>query len=98
MAVIYLRHPAHGTKVACMDLEAEADEKNGWKRYNVGTLLTPVDAAPVIESKKPVLEDVELDALRELWAEKYGKAPHHKKTAETLRKELTNGDNSGRSD
>jgi hypothetical protein len=30
MAVIYLRHPVHGAKVACMDLEAEADRENGW--------------------------------------------------------------------
>lgn len=34
MAVIYLRHPVHGTKVACMDLEAEADRENGWYDYD----------------------------------------------------------------
>lgn len=31
---IYLKHPVHGTKIAFMDLEAEADEENGWVRYN----------------------------------------------------------------
>jgi hypothetical protein len=31
---IYLTHPVHGTKVACMELEAVADEKNGWTRYD----------------------------------------------------------------
>lgn len=92
MAVIYLSHPIHGNKVACMDLEAEADEKNGWKRYNPGTLLTPVKAAPVVEAKFPTLEEAEIDVLRELWAKKFGKAPHHKKSAEKLRQELTNGD------
>jgi hypothetical protein len=33
MAVIYLRHPVHGSKVACLDLEAEADKENGWVEY-----------------------------------------------------------------
>lgn len=42
--VIYLKHPKHGTKVAICDMEAVADEKNGWTRY---TLDTPVEAAPV---------------------------------------------------
>lgn len=43
--VIYLKHPKHGTKVAICDMEAVADEKNGWTRY---TLDTPVEAAPVV--------------------------------------------------
>ncbi len=47
--VIYMRHPIHGTKVAIAESEAEADEKNGWKRYNVGALLT---------SNKPVLNEL----------------------------------------
>jgi hypothetical protein len=34
MAVIYLKHPEHGVKVACLDLEAEADEENGWIRFD----------------------------------------------------------------
>ena len=44
--IIYLEHPVHGAKVATMDLEAEADEKNGWTRYNPDTLSEP-EAAPV---------------------------------------------------
>jgi hypothetical protein len=32
--VIYLTHPLHGAKVATMDIEADADEANGWTRYN----------------------------------------------------------------
>jgi len=43
---IYLKHPHHGTKVATMELEALADERNGWTRYTPGT---PVQAAPVNE-------------------------------------------------
>lgn len=34
MAVIYLKHPDHGVKIATMDMEAEYDESNGWVRYN----------------------------------------------------------------
>lgn len=34
MAVIYLMHSVHGAKVACMEAEAEADEKNGWVRFD----------------------------------------------------------------
>jgi hypothetical protein len=34
---IYLMHPVHGRKVATMELEAVADEKNGWSRYNPDT-------------------------------------------------------------
>ena len=44
--IIYLEHPVHGAKVATMDLEAEADEKNGWTRYNPDT-LSESEAAPV---------------------------------------------------
>lgn len=44
--IIYMRHPVHGTKIATMDLEAEADEQNGWERYTPGTPDKP-PAAPV---------------------------------------------------
>ena len=30
-------HPVHGRKVATMEQEAEADESNGWSRYNPDT-------------------------------------------------------------
>ncbi len=33
--VIYLWHPVHGTKVATLEAEAIADEKNGWARFSV---------------------------------------------------------------
>lgn len=41
--MIYLRHPVHGTKVATMELEAEADEQNGWKRFNPDTPVADDD-------------------------------------------------------
>jgi hypothetical protein len=45
--VIYLRHPIHGTKVACSDHEAKYDQSLGWLIYNPDTLDTVVVAAPV---------------------------------------------------
>jgi hypothetical protein len=45
MSVIYLKHPVHGGKVACAELEAQYDEKNGWVRYTPE--VTPVETAPV---------------------------------------------------
>lgn len=34
MAIIYLRHPVHGSKIASMEAEALYDEGNGWKRFD----------------------------------------------------------------
>lgn len=34
MAVIYLRHPIHGAKVASLDMEAEYDKQNGWIEFD----------------------------------------------------------------
>ena len=48
MPTIYLRHPVHGTKVATMLEEAEADAQNGWTEYNPDTPTKKlVEAAPV---------------------------------------------------
>lgn len=40
---VTLVHPLHGAKVATMEAEVEADEKNGWTRYN------PDEVEPVNE-------------------------------------------------
>jgi hypothetical protein len=54
--VIYLQHPIHGKKVATMDLEAEADERNGWVRYTEDTpdfeLAAPVNVLEVKRRRK----------------------------------------------
>lgn len=47
MSVIYMTHPVHGAKVATMELEAVADEKNGWSRYNPDTPSVAEAVAPV---------------------------------------------------
>lgn len=45
MPIIYLEHPVHGTKIASLDMEAEADEQNGWTRYNPDTPSTVEEVA-----------------------------------------------------
>jgi hypothetical protein len=54
MPIIYLKHLVHGTKVATMEAEAEYDEAQGWKRYDLDTqpkvvkeVIEEVIAAPV---------------------------------------------------
>jgi hypothetical protein len=51
MAVIYMQHEIHGSKVAIVEQEAEADEQNGWVRYNPDApssdLSDPVSVVPV---------------------------------------------------
>jgi len=34
MAVIYLKHPQHGAKVASSREEADADKANGWSEFD----------------------------------------------------------------
>jgi hypothetical protein len=61
MAVIYLTHPDHGAKVATMELEAEADERNGWTRYNPDTPSVPEAAANTLVVKRKITRKVEAE-------------------------------------
>jgi hypothetical protein len=61
MAVIYLTHPNHGAKVATMELEAEADERNGWTRYNPDTPSVPEAAANTLVVKRRTTRKVEAE-------------------------------------
>ena len=54
MPTIYLRHPVHGTKVATMIEEAEADAQNGWVVYNLDTPAKTEVKAEVIVEAAPV--------------------------------------------
>jgi hypothetical protein len=95
MAVIYLDHPKHGSKVACAESEALADEKNGWVRRKLAALL---QAAPEAarETENPPANALirtepdadELVSLRIRYEAKTGTKPHHRKSAATLRAEL----------
>jgi hypothetical protein len=61
--VIYLTHPDHGAKVATMDLEAEADEKNGWTRYNPDTPSVTEEAANTLVAKRKYTRKVETEGV-----------------------------------
>ena len=54
MAVIYLRHPKHGAKVACSDMEAEYDMNQGWEPFNPTEPATEPEVEP--EPAPPVNE------------------------------------------
>lgn len=86
MSVIYLKHPKHGKKVAISEMEAVADEENGWERYQVAALLQPSSDSPHLPVV--VFEEETIDDLRRQWEEKHGKKPHHRKSIETLRAEV----------
>jgi hypothetical protein len=61
MAVIYLRHPVHGAKVACLEAEAVYDEKNGWVRFDVDE--EPVTVNEMKRSRgRPRVEVVDVGA------------------------------------
>jgi len=62
MPVIYLTHEVHGAKVATMELEAVADEQNGWTRYTLDTPDVVEEAAPQEVKRRrgrPTVEAVE---------------------------------------
>ncbi len=42
MAVIYLRHPIHGDKVACSEIEAQYDRENGWVDFKDCGIKSPI--------------------------------------------------------
>jgi hypothetical protein len=80
MAVIYMQHPKHGSKVACSEAEAKYDEEKGWKRSATVTAAVASTASAVVVDEKT--------AVIEQYKAKFGKAPHHKKKLETIRAEL----------
>jgi len=62
MPIIYMKHEIHGAKVANMEAEAVADEKNGWTRYNPETPSDSEEAAPVnaLGTKRKYTRKVEI--------------------------------------
>jgi hypothetical protein len=77
MAVIYLKHPKHGTKVAISDLEADNDAQNGWEEYDPNATVDLDDdmpdepAAPAAAEPEP--EPVE--PVNELQPRRRGRRP-----------------------
>ena len=62
MAVIYLRHPVHGTKVACLEAEAVYDEKNGWVRFDVDEKPVTVNEMKRPRGRPPRVEVIDVGA------------------------------------
>ena len=50
MAVIYLKHPKYGTKVASLDAEAAYDKENGWEEFDP---VLDVAEAEDVEDEEP---------------------------------------------
>ena len=53
MAAIYLRHPLHGSKVACMEQEAVYDEGTGWVRFDPSVAVAAPAVVPEPVSDEP---------------------------------------------
>lgn len=50
MAVIYLRHPKHGAKVAISHAEAENDIENGWEQFDPTDPDSDLEVEPATEA------------------------------------------------
>lgn len=58
MAVIYLSHPQHGSKVAISVEEAMCDEEFGWERYNPDDDAEPsVNEMPARKSRRRTTQE-----------------------------------------
>jgi hypothetical protein len=57
MTTIYLMHPKHGVKVATMEAEAQYDEMNGWRRFELEDLQDDDAVEP-----DAILPDAEVEA------------------------------------
>jgi hypothetical protein len=57
MTTIYLMHPKHGVKVATMEAEAQYDELNGWRRFELEDLQDDVVDALEPDATLPETED-----------------------------------------
>lgn len=54
----YLKHPQHGTKIATLEAEKDADVAAGWREYTpnaekVSALETPAEYVNSMEVKRP---------------------------------------------
>jgi len=51
MAVIYLKHPIHGAKVAISQAEADNDKENGWEEFDpTVSALTSVELTEDVDA------------------------------------------------
>ena len=55
MAVIYLRHPIHGAKVAIDAAEADNDMQNGWEKFDPAAdpdMMEPVESVNELQPRR----------------------------------------------
>ena len=79
--MIYMVHPRHGSMHVYDEQQARINESSGWKRAD--------ETAPVASTMDTVLDTGSVEkSLKERYAEKFGKPPHHRMTDETIRKAL----------
>jgi hypothetical protein len=71
---IYLKHPKHGTKVAVSELEAVADEKNGWERYEIAPKIAEI--VQISAENEQEIENCNV-LLADLAPKKRGRPPKH---------------------
>jgi hypothetical protein len=64
MAVIYLKHPVHGHKVACSDIEADYDETHGWERYTLSEPSVEVNVEETVEEEAAPVNTLEVKTRR----------------------------------
>lgn len=58
MAVIYLKHPRHGEKVACSDMEAKEDKLRGWVEFDPRANPPPAPAPAVVVEAEEATDTV----------------------------------------
>ena len=73
MAVIYLRHPVHGAKVAISDMEVENDLQNGWEEFDPTEPVT--DPAPEADVVVEDVAPIEAPVVNELQPRRAGRRP-----------------------
>lgn len=55
--IIYLKHPVHGTKVATLEAEADADKENGWVEFDPTNRVEEKKEAPENELRRRRRQD-----------------------------------------
>lgn len=78
--MIYQVHEKHGHHMAFNKLEADANEKRGWR--------TVSEAEFYKRDEKKKIEAI-VDDLEERYEKKYGKRPHHRMKRESIEAALT---------
>jgi hypothetical protein len=98
----YMEHPEHGRTTAYDTGEVGRLEKLGWKRMPEGALVSGAWAKPKEVKRETVApqardagdDDVQPDreALAAEYKARFGKAPHHKLSAEKIAEALKAGE------